>query len=370
MPNSCLEVRGGTCAGPVGTGRWGPGDGGQGDGASRVGARDLQVWRSEGATLAASLATMGQACGHPPSPPITPHVSRSSPSSPSSPPSCSRAPRQRRIRTPRSGSPSTRRRRSARGRRWTASCGTTWTRACSASRTPRAHSELAQRRPLRALRGAERIMDPVLRDAVSLEDGALRPTRCESEAKPLLPEAEVRQGQPAADRGHRGEGQEGADPHCGRIRILRQGLRGDRGPVDAWAGYIGEAVSRRRPTTARRRTSAGWRRAIALVAIREDLGVKDAPTSRAFRACRWRPSASGAAAASPAVLEGGGEAAPAGLKSTGGGDREAELRGVQNRQGHPRPNYYLDEHRQIWPAVVLQGKGSTASSRESQTARP
>ncbi len=109
-----------------------------------------------------------------------------------------------------------------------------------------------------------------------------------------------------------------------------------------------------------RRVAAGYSR---FIAIREDLGVKDrtfkqsAPRLKSLEALGF---GGGGEAGGSGSSGGGAAAAPAGPKSTGEA-MTAKLafeafKAVKDTQ---RPNYYLDEHRQIWPTVVLQGKGST-----------
>lgn len=107
-----------------------------------------------------------------------------------------------------------------------------------------------------------------------------------------------------------------------------------------------------------RRVADGYSR---FVAIREDLGVKDrtykqsVPRLKSLEALGFGNGGGGASGGA-----GGEAAAPAGPKSTGAAVTAklsfAPFKAVKDTQ---RPNYYLDEHRQIWPTVVLQGKGST-----------
>ena len=107
-----------------------------------------------------------------------------------------------------------------------------------------------------------------------------------------------------------------------------------------------------------RRVADGYSR---FVAIREDLGVKDrtykqsVPRLKSLEALGFGNGGGGASGGA-----GGEAAAPAGPKSTGAAVTAklsfSPFKAVKDTQ---RPNYYLDEHRQIWPTVVLQGKGST-----------
>ena len=109
-----------------------------------------------------------------------------------------------------------------------------------------------------------------------------------------------------------------------------------------------------------RRVAAGYAR---FIAIREDLGVKDrtfkqsAPRLKSLEALGF---GGGGESGGSGGSGGGAAAAPAGPKSTGAAvTAKLAFEAFKAVKDTQRPNYYLDEHRQIWPTVVLQGKGST-----------
>jgi hypothetical protein len=109
-----------------------------------------------------------------------------------------------------------------------------------------------------------------------------------------------------------------------------------------------------------RRVADGYSR---FVAIREDLGVKDrtykqsVPRLKSLEALGF---GNGGGEAGGPGGGGGAAAAPAGPKSIGEAvTAKLSFEAFKDVKDTQRPNYYLDEHRQIWPTVVLQGKGST-----------
>ena len=127
--------------------------------------------------------------------------------------------------------------------------------------------------------------------------------------------------------------------------------------------YIGEAVSLEETHHGKkadlRRVAEGYSR---FVAIREDLGVKDRSYKQSIpRLKSLEALGFGSGGGEPGGSGGGGaEAAPAGPKSTGEAvTAKLSFEAFKTVKDTQRPNYYLDEHRQIWPTVVLQGKGST-----------
>lgn len=109
-----------------------------------------------------------------------------------------------------------------------------------------------------------------------------------------------------------------------------------------------------------RRIADGYSR---FVAIREELGVKDrtykqsVPRLKTLEALGFGGGGGGGGAGG---ASGGAAAAPVGPKSTGDAvTAKLAFEAFKAVKDTQRPNYYLDEHRQIWPTVVLQGKGST-----------
>ncbi|MGD2017603.1 MAG: hypothetical protein PVJ89_05790 [Planctomycetota bacterium] len=106
-----------------------------------------------------------------------------------------------------------------------------------------------------------------------------------------------------------------------------------------------------------KRVAASYAR---FIKIREDIGVKD----RSYRESVPRlKSLEGLGFDGGDGASGGegGAAAPAGPTSTGEAvTAKLSFEGFSAVKDTSRPNYYLDEHRQIWPAVVLQGVGSSS----------
>ncbi|MDG1049446.1 MAG: hypothetical protein P8R46_04495 [Planctomycetota bacterium] len=96
------------------------------------------------------------------------------------------------------------------------------------------------------------------------------------------------------------------------------------------------------------------------VEIRDELGVKDKSYKQTVPRLRSLEALGFSGGGSSGGGGGGAAAAPVGPKSAGEAlSAKLTFEGFKAVKDTQRPNYYLDEHRQIWPAVVLQGTGST-----------